>query len=115
MPDNKIQPQQPPVQGPQQRLNIAIDENVGEGTYSNLVLIAHTPAEFVMDFARVMPGVPKTKVQARVIMTPQHLKGFAKALQQNVEQFEKRFGEIKIQGMPDGKEFGFRSGPENAE
>ncbi len=108
---NPKQPQ--PVQQPQQRLNIAIDEAVGEGTYANLVLIAHTAAEFVLDFARVTPGVPKTKVQSRIIMTPQHLKGFAKALQENVERFEERFGEIKLQGMPtDGKEFGFKSGHE---
>lgn len=111
MADPKSPPSQP-VQAPQQRLNISIDETVGEGTYANLVLIAHTAAEFVMDFARVMPGVPKTKVQARVIMAPQHLKGFARALQENVERFEERFGEIKITGVPSEKEFGFKSGPE---
>ena len=112
---NPKTPEQPPVPGPQQRLNIAIDENVGEGTYANLVLIAHTAAEFVMDFARVMPGVPKTKVQARIVMTPQHLKGFAKALEENVKRFESRFGEIKVQGIPTGKEFGFKSGHEETE
>jgi hypothetical protein len=105
--------QQQPVQMPQQRLNIAIDEGIGEGTYANLVLIAHTAAEFVLDFARVTPGVPKTKVQSRIIMTPQHLKGFAKALQENIERYEARFGEIKVQGMPSDKEFGFKSGQED--
>ena len=108
-------PQPQPAPAPQQRLNIAIDENVGEGTYANLVLIAHTAAEFVLDFARVMPGVPKTKIQSRIIMAPQHLKGFVKALQDNVERFEKRFGEIKLQGMPTDKEFGFKAGHEGAE
>ncbi len=106
-------PQPPPAPGQQQRLNIAIDENVGEGIYANLVMIAHTAAEFVMDFARVMPGLPKTKIQARVIMTPQHLKGFSRALQENVERYEARFGEIKVQGMPTDKEFGFKAGPES--
>ncbi|MBU0517398.1 DUF3467 domain-containing protein [bacterium] len=112
---NPKQPPQPPVPGPgqQQRLNISIDENIGEGIYANLVLIAHTAAEFVLDFARVTPGVPKTKVQSRIIMTPQHLKGFAKALQENVDRYEERFGEIKMHGMPaSDKEFGFKSGPE---
>jgi len=111
---NPKQPQQPPVPGPgQQQLNISIDENIGEGTYANLVLIAHTAAEFVLDFARVTPGVPKTKVQSRIIMTPQHLKGFAKALQENVDRYEDRFGEIKMHGMSSGgKEFGFKSGHE---
>lgn len=109
MADPKI-PQQPPRPMPQQQLNIAIDETVGEGIYSNLVLIAHTGAEFVMDFARVMPGVPKAKVQSRIIMTPQHLKGFAKALQENIQLYENRFGEIKIEGLPgEGRDIGFRT------
>lgn len=106
---SKNKPPQPPPPGPQQRLNITIDETVGEGTYANLVLIAHTAAEFVLDFARVTPGVPKTKVHSRIIMTPQHLKGFAKALQENVDRYEERFGEIKLHGMPSGKEFGFKT------
>lgn len=105
-------PQPQPQPGPQQRLNISIDETVGEGIYANLVLIAHTAAEFVMDFARVMPGLPKTKIQARIVMTPQHLKGFSRALQENIEHYEKRFGEIKLQGMPTDKEFGFKPSPE---
>jgi hypothetical protein len=105
-------PQPPPGPGAQQRLNITIDEAVGEGTYANLVLIAHTAAEFVLDFARVTPGVPKTKVHSRIIMTPQHLKGFAKALDENVRRYEERFGEIKLQGMPSEKEIGFKSGHE---
>ncbi|RJP78273.1 MAG: DUF3467 domain-containing protein [Candidatus Zixiibacteriota bacterium] len=96
----------PPPAGP--RLNIAIDENVGEGIYANLVLIAHTQAEFVLDFARVMPGLPKTKVQSRLIMAPQHLKGFLRALQENVERYETRFGEIKVEGLPADREYGFR-------
>ncbi len=108
------QSQPQPMPGPQQRLNISIDETIGEGTYANLVLIAHTAAEFVLDFARVTPGVPKTKVKSRIIMTPQHLKGFARALQENVARFEERFGEINIEGMPGGKEFGFKPGTEEA-
>jgi len=110
MPDPKIIPQVPPPRGPQ--LNISIDEAVGEGVYANLVLIAHTGAEFVMDFARVMPGLPKTKIQSRIIMAPQHVKGFLRALQENVERYEARFGEIKLEGIPSDKEFGFKAGAE---
>jgi hypothetical protein len=112
MADPKLPPQPPrqPMQQMQpQQLNISIDEAVGEGIYSNLVLIAHTAAEFVMDFARVMPGVPKAKVQSRIIMTPQHLKGFVKALQENVQLYENRFGEIKVEGLQqEGRDIGFR-------
>ena len=113
--DKMADPKSPPPQpmpGPPQRLNITIDETVGEGTYANLVLIAHTAAEFVLDFARVTPGVPKTKVHSRIIMAPQHLKGFLRALNENIEKYEDRFGEIKIQGMPSDKEFGFKAGHE---
>lgn len=111
MADPKTLPPQPMPQGP--RINIAIDENIGEGVYANLVLIAHTAAEFVLDFARVMPGVPKTKVQSRIIMAPQHLKGFAHALQENLERYESRFGEIKLEGLPSEKGFGFKSGADH--
>jgi hypothetical protein len=108
MAEPKTAPQPMPPRG--QQLNISIDENVGEGIYANLVLIAHTAAEFVMDFARVMPGLPKTKIQSRLIMAPPHLKGFAKALQENLERYEARFGEIKLEGLPSDKEFGFKPG-----
>jgi hypothetical protein len=96
----------------QQRLNISIDEKIGEGVYANLVLISHTAAEFVLDFARVMPGVPQAKVQARIIMAPQHLKGFARALQENLKIYEDRFGEIKLEGLPTEREYGFKPGPD---
>jgi hypothetical protein len=112
MADPKNIPPQPPPQAMQQRLNITIDQNVGEGIYANMVLIAHTGAEFVMDFARAMPGVPNTKVHSRIVMTPQHLKGFLKALEENVERYEARFGEIKIEGFPSEREFGFKPGVE---
>ena len=105
MPEPKNPPQPMPPRG--QQLNISIDENVGEGVYANLVLIAHTAAEFVMDFARVMPGLPKTKIQSRLIMAPPHLKGFAKALQENLERYEARFGEIKANQPQEEKKIGF--------
>ncbi|MCX6641171.1 MAG: DUF3467 domain-containing protein [bacterium] len=112
MADQKTPPPPPLPPGMQQRLNITIDETIGEGVYANMVLIAHTGAEFVMDFARVMPGVPRTKVHSRIVMTPQHLKGFLRALEENVERYEARFGEIKLEGMPSEREFGFKPGSE---
>ena len=80
----------------QQQINVELGEKEAEGIYSNLALISHSPAEFVIDFTRVLPGVPKTKVYARVIMTPQHAKSFLKAMEENVTKYEKQFGEIKI-------------------
>lgn len=95
------------IQQPQQ-INIELGEKEGEGIYSNLAIITHSPAEFVIDFTRVLPGVPKAKVHARIITTPQHAKLLLNALKDNIEKFEKSFGEIKIQGEPTAGGFGFQ-------
>jgi len=86
----------------QQQINVELGEKEAEGIYSNLALISHSPAEFVIDFTRMLPGVPKTKVYARIIMTPQHAKSFLNALKENVAKYEKQFGEIKIHGNQQG-------------
>ncbi|PIO47634.1 MAG: hypothetical protein CMR00_09285 [[Chlorobium] sp. 445] len=97
------QPQQP------FQLNIEIDEKMAEGTYSNFVLINHSPAEFVIDFTRVLPGIAKAKVSARIVMTPQHAKSFLLALQDNIQKYESAFGTIKIIGAPEtSSQMGFR-------
>ncbi|MDX1936195.1 MAG: DUF3467 domain-containing protein [Flavihumibacter sp.] len=81
------------------QLNIEITEEVAEGTYSNLVIITHSHAEFIVDFVNVMPGVPKSKVKSRIILTPQHAKRFLKALDDNIHRYEEAHGEIKDQEM----------------
>lgn len=83
-----------------QQINVELGEKEAEGIYSNLALISHSPAEFFMDFTRMLPGVPKTKVYARIIMTPQHAKSFLLALQDNINKYEKQFSEIKVYGNP---------------
>ncbi len=96
-------------QPPPQQINIELTPEQGEGIYSNLALITHSTAEFVFDFTRILPGVPKTKVYARIIMTPQHAKSFLKALEENVQKYEAQFGEIKLFGSPVGdKQIGFK-------
>jgi len=82
----------------QQQINIELGEKEAEGIYSNLAIITHSPAEFVMDFTRVLPGIPKAKVHARIIMTPQHAKMLLGALNENIQKFENKFGEIKLTG-----------------
>lgn len=79
----------------QGKINIQLDDQVAEGIYSNLAIINHSISEFVVDFVKVMPGVPKSKVKSRIILTPQHAKRFLKALNENVVRFEKMHGEIK--------------------
>jgi len=76
-------------------INLELDEKLAQGTYSNLALINHSVSEFVVDFINVMPGVPKAKVKSRIILTPQHAKGFSEALNENISRFEKSNGLIK--------------------
>jgi hypothetical protein len=98
--------QQPP-QG--QQINVELGEKEAEGIYSNLAIITHSPAEFVIDFTRILPGVPKAKVFARIVMTPQHTKLLHNALKDNIEKYEGKFGEIKIAGdTPPTSNFGFQ-------
>jgi hypothetical protein len=79
----------------QGELNIELPEDVAEGTYSNLAIITHSHSEFVLDFIRMMPGVPKAKVKSRIVLTPQHAKRLMKALNDNINKFESINGEIK--------------------
>jgi len=95
-----------------QQINIELGEKEAEGIYSNLAIITHSPAEFIIDFTRVVPGLPKAKVYARIISTPQHAKMLLKALKENIEKFEARFGEIKIDAQ--NQHFGFAP-PKNDE
>lgn len=77
------------------QINIELDAEVAQGIYSNLAIINHSQSEFIVDFVSIMPGVPKSKVKSRVILTPQHAKRFLKAMQDNVARFEKQNGPIK--------------------
>ena len=91
-----------------QQINIELGEKEAEGIYSNLALISHSAAEFVMDFTRMLPGVPRTKVYARIVMAPIHAKLFARALKENIDAFEKENGEIKTGNAEQGKNIGFQ-------
>ncbi len=95
----------------QQQLNIELGEKEAEGIYSNLAIISHSPAEFIVDFTRVLPGTPKAKVHARIVMTPQHTKLLLRALNENIARFENAYGEINIDGQNGLNNFpGFASG-----
>ena len=82
------------------QINIELDEQVAQGTYSNLAIINHSVSEFVVDFVNIMPGTPKSKVKSRIILTPQHAKRLVKALNENVKRFENAHGEIKDYDQP---------------
>ena len=76
------------------QINIELPEEMAEGIYSNLAIISHSHTEFVVDFVRMMPNIPKAKVKSRVILTPLHAKRLAKALQDNISRYEKQNGPI---------------------
>lgn len=79
----------------QNQINIELTEEVAEGEYVNLAMIAHSSSEFVIDFIKLMPGLPKAKVKSRVVITPEHAKRLLAALADNIKKFEESFGEIK--------------------
>lgn len=83
-----------------QQIQINLDDKEAEGIYSNLAFCHLSPSEFVLDFARIMPGTKRAKVHSRVILTPQAAKAVARLLQENVKRFEDQNGEIKLPGSP---------------
>jgi hypothetical protein len=92
------EPKNPPASAPRQ-IPLELPGTL-EPVYSNLALIAHSPAEIVIDFARILPGMPKARVAARVVLTPLCAKALLRALADNVAKFEKQFGEIHVPEGP---------------
>ena len=88
-----------------QQINSELGEKEAEGIYSNLAIISHSPAEFVMDFTRILPGVPRARVHARIVMTPQHARLFLNALMDNINKYESQYGEIQLNNA--GPNFNF--------
>lgn len=84
---------------PQQQMTIELGEKEAEGIYSNLAIISHSPAEFIVDFTRILPGVPKARVHARIVMTPQHAKLLLHALADNIGKYENQYGTVVVDGQ----------------
>lgn len=84
----------------QKQISIELPDEMAEGVYSNLAIISHSQSEFVLDFVRMMPNVPKAKVKSRVILTPQHAKRLMKALEENMRKFEQQFGRVAETDTP---------------
>ncbi|SNC75638.1 Protein of unknown function [Hymenobacter gelipurpurascens] len=103
-PSDPNAPQQP--QDPN-AISIELSEEIAEGQYANLAMIAHSSSEFVVDFIRLMPGLPKAKVKARIVITPEHAKRLVAALSENIEKYEQAYGPIKVQPDAQGYPMGF--------
>jgi len=78
------------------QINIELSEEVAEGVYSNLAMITHSNSEFIIDFIKMMPGIPKARVKSRIILTPQHAKRLYRALKDNISKYENMYGTIDI-------------------
>jgi hypothetical protein len=92
-------------------LQIELGEKESEGVYANMAVITHSPSEFVIDFARRMPGTPKAKVYSRIVMTPPNLVLFMKTLEQNLAMYQEKHGKVKIEGLEDDAPgIGFKAG-----
>ena len=91
----------------QNQLNIELKEDIAQGIYSNLAIISHSSSEFVLDFVRIMPGIPKAEVKSRIILTPEHAKRLLLALGDNLGKFEAVHGPVKL----DDRGPGFPMGP----
>jgi hypothetical protein len=106
-PDPKEAAPQAARPGPQ--VQVQLGEQEAEGIYSNLVLISHSASEFILDFARMLPGVPKAKVYSRIIMTPQNAKSLREVLQRNLQAYEEKHGKIPSPASPESsREIGFK-------
>lgn len=93
---------------PQKQIQVELTSPAAEGIYSNWVMMTYSPSEFIIDFGRFLPGLPKTKIYSRIVMTPQHVKNLLKVLEKNVSTYEEKFGEIRSLGNEEkGRGIGF--------
>lgn len=98
-----------------QQLNIELSEEIAQGIYSNLAIITHSNSEFIVDFIRLMPGIPKASVKSRIILTPEHAKKLLFAMQDNIAKYEAINGKIKITEGPGGAAMPLNFGPNTAQ
>ncbi len=102
-------------ENPKKGIDLELDEATAQGHYANLAIISHSASEFVVDFAAIMPGVPKAKIKSRIILSPEHAKRLLMSLQDNITRYESTVGRIDIRGShasPDESDFtiGFAQG-----
>lgn len=83
-------------QNKQGQFQLDLPANIAQGEYANFAIITHSSSDFILDFARVLPGVPKPQVKSRVILAPEHAKRLLLALQDNIVRYEREYGQIKL-------------------
>ena len=80
----------------QHGIDVELSAEVAQGHYSNLAIISHSTSEFIIDFASLLPGMPKAAVNSRIILTPEHAKRLLLSLQDNVARYESNVGRIEL-------------------
>ena len=88
------------MENKQQEIQVEIAPEVAQGTYANLVFVAHSQSDFVLDFARIVPGMPKAPVKSRVILTPENAKRLLAVLKDSIDKYESIFGPIQENRNP---------------
>ena len=78
------------------QVGIELKPEIARGVYSNLAIISHSHSEFIIDFATILPGLPKPEVGSRIVITPEHCKRLANALIDNIAKYEAQFGQIDL-------------------
>ncbi len=93
-------------ENPKKGIDLELDEATAQGHYANLAIISHSASEFVIDFAAIMPGVPKAKIKSRIVLGPEHAKRLLMSLQDNITRYESAVGRIDIRGPQTSSEDG---------
>ena len=102
------------MENEKKQISLELKPEVAKGTYSNLAIITHSRSEFIIDFATMLPGLPKPEIGNRLIMTPEHAKRLLNALQDNIIKYENQFGMIDLDGQQKGDTFNIENfGPFN--
>ncbi len=81
-----------------QQMQIKLPDEILKGVYANAVQVAHTPEEFILDFFNLFP--PAGIVNARIFVSPAHMKRFLAALQDNIQRYEDQYGKISFKNAP---------------
>lgn len=92
----------------QQQIQIKITDDVLKGVTANMMAVAHTKEEFVVDFMNIYPAQGQGIVTSRVVLTPGHIKRILKALEENLKKYEAQFGMIAESDSP-SPEIGFQA------
>ena len=79
--------------------SLELKPEIARGSYSNLAIISHSPSEFVIDFATMLPGLQKPEISNRIVMNPEHAKRLLNALAENITKYESQFGTIELRSQ----------------